>query len=71
MLGNAKVTNIISAPSSSLLFNLNNFLAKKDNILIKNRLLFYDLGLIGIQEVLQKEKETKQIKCNVPCSAGG
>ena len=41
------------------------------NLLIKIRLLFYDLGLIGIQEVLQKEKETKQIKCNVPCSAGG
>ena len=70
MLGNAKVTCIISAPSSPLLFNLNNFLAKK-NLLIKIRLLFYDLGLIGIQEVLQKEKETKQIKCNVPCSAGG
>ena len=44
---------------------------QKKNLLIKVRLLFYDLGLIGIQEVLQKEKETKQIKCNVPCSAGG
>ena len=37
-------------------------LSGQKNLLIKIRLLFYDLGLIGMQEVLQKEKETKQNK---------